>query len=256
MTRIGILGAGGRMGAAVIATVLADCDTTLAGGVAAAGHAAVGRELAPGMVIGSDAAALAAASDVVIDFTVPVALAANLAAARTAGAAIVVGTTGLSADDHAAIDRAARDIAVLQTANTSVGVAVLARLVATAAAALPGWDIEVLDLHHRAKRDAPSGTALLLGAAAARARGGDLATLRDGARDGTPRRPGAIGFAALRGGSVAGDHMVLLAGDGERLELHHKAEGRDLFAAGAVRAAVWLAGRPPGRYTMDDVLGD
>ena len=189
-----------------------------------------------------------------IDFTTPAALAANLDAACTGRAALVVGTTGLGPAHHAAIDRAAHDIAVLQTANTSVGVAVLARLVALAAAALPGWDVEVLDLHHRDKRDAPSGTALLLGGTAAAARGGTLDAAPGTARAGA-RAAGSIGFAALRGGSAAGDHMVLLAGDGERIELHHKAEGRDLFAAGAVRAAAWLAGRPPGRYAMDDVLG-
>ncbi len=252
MSRVGVLGAGGRMGAAVAAAVLADPALTFAGAVETAGHPAVGAMLG-GLPIGVDAAVLAGLSDVLIDFTVPAALAANLAAARAGRAAIVVGTTGLDAADHAAIDYAARDIAVLQTANTSVGVAVLARLVAAAAAALPDWDIDILDLHHRAKRDAPSGTALMLGAAAARARGTTLAAVRDRPRDGAP---GGIGFAALRGGSVAGDHMVLLAGDGERIELHHKVEGRDLFAAGAVRAAAWLARCPPGRYTMDDVLGD
>ncbi len=135
---------------------------------------------------------------------------------------------------------------MLQTANTSIGVAVLARLVADAAAALPDWDVEVLDLHHRDKRDAPSGTALLLGEAAARARGTTLAAVRAGDRIAASRTAGSIGFASLRGGSAAGDHMVLLAGDGERIELHHRAETRDMFAAGAVRAAAWLAGRPPG----------
>lgn len=252
MSRVGVLGAGGRMGAAVAAAVLADPALTLAGAVETAGHPAVGATVG-GLTIGVDAATLAGLSDVLIDFTVPAALAANLAAACAGHAAILIGTTGLGPDHHAAIDRAARDIAVLQTANTSIGVAVLARLVAAAAAALPDWDIDILDLHHRAKRDAPSGTALMLGAAAARARGTTLAAVRD-----LPRHeaPGGIGFAALRGGSAAGEHMVLLAGDGERIELHHKAEGRDLFAAGAVRAAAWLVGRAPGRYTMDDVLGD
>ena len=250
MSRIGVLGAGGRMGAAVAAAVLADAALILAGAVETVGHPAIGAAIGD-TTIGVDAAALAGISDVLIDFTVPAALAANLAAARAGHAAIVIGTTGLGPEDDAAIDRAARDIAVLQTANTSVGVAVLARLVATAAAALD-WDIDILDLHHRAKRDAPSGTALMLGTVAARARGTTLAAVRD-----RPRTvaPGGIGFAALRGGSAAGDHMVLFAGDGERIELHHKAEGRDLFAAGAVRAAAWLAGRAPGRYTMDDVLG-
>ncbi len=190
-----------------------------------------------------------------IDFTTPAALAANLDAACGGHAAIVVGTTGLEPAQRAAIDRAARDIAVLQTANTSIGVTVLAGLVAAAAAQLPAWDIEILDLHHRDKRDAPSGTALLLGEAAARGRGTTLDAVRAGTRTTTARAAGSIGFAALRGGSAAGDHMVLFAGDGERIELHHRAESRDIFAAGAVRAAAWLAGRKPGRYAMHDVIG-
>ncbi len=243
------------MGSAVAAAIAASPGLTLAGGVERPDHPRVGTRIGSAATIGNDAAALARDCDVLIDFTLSAALAANLDAAVAAGAAIVVGTTGLGPAEYAAIDAAARRIAVLQTANTSLGVAVLARLVAAAAAAVPDWDVEVLDLHHRAKRDAPSGTALLLGAAAARGRGTTLDAVRDGSRDTAARTPGSIGFAALRGGSAAGDHMVLLAGDGERIELHHKAEGRELFAAGAVRAAAWLAGRPPGRYTMNDVLG-
>ncbi len=250
MTRVGVLGAGGRMGQAIIAALRAAPGLKLAGAVEQAGHASVGGALGGGLTVCTNPSALAVASDVLIDFTTPAALEANLDAACTGHAAILVGTTGLESRHHAALDRAARDLAVLQTANTSIGVAVLTRLVAEAAAALPAWDIEVLDLHHRDKRDAPSGTALLLAEAAARGRGTPL-TRRTAPRDGA----GAIGFAALRGGSAAGDHMVLLAGDGERIELHHRAESREIFAAGAVRAAAWLAGRPPGRYTMDDVLG-
>ena len=254
MTRVGVLGAGGRMGRAIIAAVRADPALTLAGAVEAAGHPCVGRVLDPGLIVGTNPSALAVASDVLVDFTTPAALAANLDAACGGHAAIVVGTTGLEPRHVAALDRAARDVAVLQTANTSVGVTVLARLVGAAARALPGWDIEILDLHHRDKRDAPSGTALQLGEAAAGARGTTLAAVRAGSREAAARTAGSIGFAALRGGSAAGDHMVLLAGDGERLELHHRAESRDIFAAGAVRAAAWLSGRPPGRYTMDDVI--
>ena len=255
MIRIGVLGAGGRMGAAIVAAVVADPALKLAGAVEAAGHPAVGRPLGGGLAICANASALAVASDVLVDFTTPAALAANLDAACDGHAAIVVGTTGLEPRHHAMIDRAARDVAVLQTANTSVGVAVLARLVAQAAAALPGWDVEILDLHHRDKRDAPSGTALLLGAAAAGARGIDLNRVRASRHDGGARAAGSIGFAALRGGSAAGDHIVLFAGEGERIELIHRAESRDIFASGAVRAAAWLSGRAAGRYTMDDVLG-
>ncbi len=237
MTRIGILGSRGRMGQA-IAAAITDGGAVLAGAID----------------VGGDAVALARSCDVLVDFTVPGALVASLAAARDGGAAIVVGTTGLSPGDHAGIDAAARDVAVLQAANTSLGINLLAALVAQATARLgDGWDVEIVEMHHRHKRDAPSGTALLLGEAAARGRGKPLDPLKSIDRDGL-RDTGAVGFASLRGGSVAGDHMVVLAGDGERLEFGHRAESRDIFARGAVRAANWLAGKPPGRYTMSDVL--
>lgn len=257
MISVGILGAGGRMGQAIIAAVAGDPRLALGGAIERAGHPSIGRPLGRGLVICSNPSALAHACDVLVDFTTPDALAANLDAACDGLAALVVGTTGLEPRHHAAIDRAARDIAVLQAANTSLGVALLARLVATAAAGLgPDWDIEILDLHHRHKRDAPSGTALMLGEAAAQGRGTTLAAARTTLRDGVgaERADGAIGFAALRGGSAAGDHHVLFAGNGERVELVHRAESRDIFARGAVRAAAWLAGRKPGRYTMNDVL--
>ena len=254
--RIGVLGAGGRMGQAIIAAVAANPRLTLAGAVERAGHSAVGTPLGHGLTVGTNPSALAVASDVLVDFTTPAALATNLDAACHGHAAIVVGTTGLEPAHHAAIERIARDLAVLQTANTSVGVTVLLGLVAAAAARLRDWDVEILDLHHRDKRDAPSGTAFALGEAAAVARGTTLAAVRSHLRDGVGpvRAEGSIGFAALRGGSAAGDHMVVLAGDGERIELVHRAESRDIFAAGAVRAAAWLAGKPPGRYTMADVV--
>lgn len=254
--RIGVLGAGGRMGRAIIAAIAADPRLVLAGAVERAGHAAVGTALGQGLTICTNPSALAHACDVMVDFTSPAALDANLDAAWSTRTAIVVGTTGLGDHHMAAINRAARDIAVLQTANTSIGVTVLAGLIEAAAARLPGWDVEILDLHHRDKRDAPSGTALMLGEAAARGRGTTLDTVRTAPRDGTgpARASGTIGFAALRGGSAAGDHMVVIAGDGERIELIHRAESRDIFATGAVRAAAWLAGKPPGRYVMSDVV--
>ena len=255
MTRIGVLGAGGRMGRAIVAAITADPSLTLAGAVERAGHPCIGERLGHGLTICTNASALAVASDVLIDFTTPAALAANLDAACSGHAAIVIGTTGLEQAHIAAIDRAAGDIAVLPTVNTSIGIAVLAGLVAAAAAQLADWDIEILDLHHRDKRDAPSGTALLLGEAAARGRGTTLSAVRAGARTAAARTVGSIGFAALRGGSAAGDHMVLFAGDGERIELHHRAESRDIFAAGAVRAAAWLVRKKPGRYAMRDVIG-
>ncbi len=222
----------------------------LAEAIGGAGHA-----LAGGIDRGGDAGALAAQSEVLIDFSAPPALAGNLGAARAAGIPLLIGTTGLDADHHALIDAAAAEIPVLQTGNTSLGVTLLARLVREAAARLgPDWDIEIVEMHHRMKADAPSGTALLLGEAAAAGRGAALDTLRADRHDG-PRCEGAIGFASLRGGTVAGEHSVILAGEQERLTLSHSAENRAIFARGAVRAAVWLIGQPPGRYTMDDVLG-
>jgi 4-hydroxy-tetrahydrodipicolinate reductase len=195
---------------------------------------------------------------VLADFSSPHALGANLHAAIGAGIPILIGTTGLGEDQHLAIDHAARAIAVLQTGNTSLGVTLLAYLVREAASRLgPEWDIEVLEMHHRMKVDAPSGTALLLGEAAAEGRGITLSEHSERGRDGhTGRREeGAIGFASLRGGTVAGEHSVILAGDHERITLSHSAENRMIFARGAVRGAAWLIGRAPGRYGMEQVLG-
>lgn len=240
MIRLGLVGAGGRMGRAI--ATLADSEgSTLAGGI--------GRE--------GDLAALAAVSDVLVDFSAPDGLDAVLTAAEAAGTPVLVGTTGLGPVHHARIDAAAPRIAVLQAANTSLGIALLRRLVSQAAAALgPDWDIEILDMHHRHKKDAPSGTALLLGRAAGEGRGSAPGALDRLDRMERPlREEGGIYYAALRGGSVAGDHQVVFAGEGERLELGHRAEGRDTFARGALRAARWLHRRPPGRYSMDDVLG-
>jgi len=185
-------------------------------------------------------------------------LESNLAAASAAGKPILIGTTGLDAGHQRLIDDAATKIPVLQAANTSLGVNLLAHLVRDAAARLgPEWDIEIVEMHHRHKADAPSGTALLLGRAAAEARGVSLDEVSDRGRDGItgPRTAGHIGFAALRGGSVAGEHQVIFAGEGERIELGHRAESRAIFASGAVWAALWLKDKPAGRYTMADVLG-
>ena len=205
-----------------------------------------------------DVAALAAKSDALVDFSSPQALTANLAAARAAHIPILIGTTGFDDSHHAMIDEAAKDIAVLQTGNTSLGVALLAHLVEEAASRLgDDWDIEVVEMHHRMKVDAPSGTALLLGEAAARGRGIALSENTESGRDGHTgkRQQGAIGFAALRGGTVAGDHSVLFAGEQERITLSHSAESRMIFANGAVKGARWLIGKPAGRYTMAQVLG-
>ncbi len=240
MTSIGILGSEGRMGQA-IASLIGESDFSLAGGVDR----------------GGDAVALAQASDVLIDFSTPEALEAHLDAAVAAKTPIVIGTTGLEERHHWLIDEAASEIAVLQTGNTSLGVTMLAKLVRDAAARLgEDWDIEIVETHHRDKVDAPSGTALLLGEAAADGRGIALTDASERGRDGHTgaRKRGAIGFASLRGGTVAGDHSVALLGEGERLILSHVAESRDIFARGALRAAAWLAEQKPGRYSMNDVL--
>ncbi len=241
MTKIGIIGNKGRMGQALISAI-AEAGAVLTGGIDQ----------------GGDAAALAMLCDVLVDFSSPSALEANLDACVQSGKAIVIGTTGIEERHHYLIDDAARDIAVLQTGNTSLGVNMLAALVRQAAARLgPDWDIEIAEMHHRHKVDAPSGTALLLGEAAASGRAIGLAANSERGRDGITgaRQRGNIGFASLRGGSVAGDHTVIFAADNERIELIHRAENRAVFATGAVKAALWLAGKAPGRYTMSDVLG-
>lgn len=241
MTAIGILGSAGRMGRA-LALAIPDLGATLAGGIDA----------------GGDPAALAKRADVLLDFSAPSALAANLGAARAAGTPILIGTTGLTPNHHAMIDEAAADTAVLQTSNVSLGVTLLGSLVREAAARLgTEWDIEIVEMHHRHKVDAPSGTALLLGDAAAAGRGIALAEAKVTDRAGLTgaRAEGTIGFASLRGGSVAGDHMVIFAGEGERFEIGHRAENRAIFAKGAITAALWLAGKPAGRYQMADVVG-
>jgi 4-hydroxy-tetrahydrodipicolinate reductase len=242
MTSIGIYGSLGRMGQTIAAEL-----------------AALGARHAGGADSSDDPAPLARAADVLVDFSAPAALAAHLAAARAAGTPIVVGTTGLKAEHHALIDDAAAEIAVLQTGNTSLGVTLLARLVREAAARLDAadWDIEIAEMHHRHKVDAPSGTALLLGAAAADGRGTTLAESAVNDRAGVTgaRSEGTIGFASLRGGAVCGDHSVIFAGEGERIELVHRADSRAIFARGAIRAALWLVKQPAGRYAMGEVLG-
>jgi 4-hydroxy-tetrahydrodipicolinate reductase len=241
VARIGIIGSEGRMGHA------------LAEAIAAAGEAVSG-----GIDKGGDPLALARESDVLVDFSSPHALEANLDAAAAAGIPILVGTTGLEERHHFLCDDAALRTAVLQTGNTSLGVNMLAYLVQEAAARLgEDWDIEIVETHHRMKVDAPSGTALLLGEAAAAGRHIILSESSERGRDGITgkRGVGAIGFASLRGGTVAGDHTVHFLADNERIALSHHAENRMIFARGAVRACQWLLGKPAGRYTMAQVLG-
>ncbi len=236
MTRIGIFGVSGRMGQA-IAAVAATADVSIIA------------------LDAGDFATLADRPDVLVDFSVPAALESHLAAARRTHTPILIGTTGLNDAHHAMIDDAAREIAVLQAANTSLGIALVASLVAQAVSRLGSdWDVEILEMHHRRKVDAPSGTALMLGQVAAGVRGKSLPELTRFDRN-DAREEGTIGFASLRGGSVAGDHLVVLAAEGERIEIGHRAESRVIFARGAVKGALWLAGRRAGRYTMGDVLG-
>jgi len=241
MTNIGIYGSLGRMGQA-IAEVAPSLGARIAGGADAQ----------------DDPALIAAQADVLVDFSAPAALEAHLAAARAARTPIVIGTTGLAARHHALIDEAAAEIALLQTGNTSLGIGLLARLVRDAAARLGSdWDVEIVEMHHRHKQDAPSGTALMLGEAAAQGIGTTLseAGVTDRAGLTGARASGTIGMASLRGGSVVGDHSVIFAAAGERIELIHRADDRAIFARGAVQAALWLVGQQPGRYTMDSVLG-
>ena len=240
MTSIGIIGSEGRMGVA------------LAAAISEAGQQSLGIDK------GGDIAQLASDADVIVDFSSPAALEATLDACVAAKTPIVIGTTGLEERHHYLIDDAAQDIAVLQTGNTSLGVTLLAHLVREAAARLDtDWDIEIVEMHHNRKVDAPSGTALLLGQAAAEGRGIDLASNSERGRDGLTgaRANGTIGFASLRGGTVAGDHDVIFAGREEMLTLSHRAENRMIFARGAVKAALWLIPQKPGRYTMPQVLG-
>lgn len=241
MARIGIIGSEGRMGRAIAEAI-----------------GAAGEELAGGVDKDGDVAALAARADVLIDFSSPGALEGNLEAAIAANKPLVIGTTGLEERHHWLIDTAAESIPVLQTGNTSLGVTLLAHLVREAASRLgEDWDIEIVETHHRMKVDAPSGTALLLGEAAAKGRGIALADNSERGRDGITgkRGTGTIGFAALRGGTVAGDHTVHFLADNERIAVSHMAENRGIFARGAVKAAQWMLERKPGRYTMPEVLG-
>ncbi len=263
--RIAILGAAGRMGRALIATIAATPGATLSAALERAHAAEQGMDagllagLAPlGVPVSSDLAAALAASDVLVDFTRPEATLAAVAACRTAVKPIVIGTTGFTPEQKALIAEAAGEIPVCQAANFSVGVNVLLKLVEDAARTLgDAYDVEIVEAHHRHKVDAPSGTALALGEAAAAGLQRNLKAVAIYGREGHTgaRATETIGFATVRGGDVIGDHTVMYLGEGERLELTHKASSRGNFAGGAVRAALWLKGRPAGSYSMRDVLG-
>jgi 4-hydroxy-tetrahydrodipicolinate reductase len=267
-TRIAVAGAGGRMGQALIEAVLADPGLTLAAALDVPGSAAVGRDAGErfgrvtGVVVGTDVEGAARAADVLIDFTRPEGTLAHIAACARHGTGAVIGTTGFSDAQKAELSACATRIAAVFAPNMSVGVNVLLALVETAARRLgPGYDIEIVEMHHRHKVDAPSGTALRLGEAAAQGAGARLDERAVYARHGVTgeRKPGAIGFATLRGGDVVGEHTVVFAGAGERVELAHKATSRQNFAAGALRAAHFVAERRAagrvGLADMQDVLG-
>jgi 4-hydroxy-tetrahydrodipicolinate reductase len=263
--RIAVLGAAGRMGQALTRALAETPGCAIAGGIEAEGSPAIGQDLGAvagldplGVAITHDPLPLFAHVDGVLDFTSPAATVAFAGLAAQARIVHVIGTTGFSDGDLARLEAAARHATIVKAGNMSMGVNLLAALTARVAETLgPEFDIEILEMHHRHKRDAPSGTSLMLGNAAAEGRKVALADHSVRTRDGDtgPRRDGDIGFAALRGGDVVGEHRVIFAGPGERIELAHIASDRGIFARGAVRAALWARGRPPGLYSMADVLG-
>jgi 4-hydroxy-tetrahydrodipicolinate reductase len=263
--RLIVAGAAGRMGCAIVDLIAKTPGVALAAALERPNSAALGQDAGIyagcghlGVEISSDPLTAALEADGIIDFSSPhtsVELAALAAQARMVH---IIGTTGLSADDHEKIEAASHHATIVQSGNMSLGINLLAGLVEKVARTLgPEFDIEIVEMHHRMKVDAPSGTALLLGEAAARGRGVSLHEQSVKSRDGHTgaRNEGTIGFATLRGGTVVGDHSVVFAGPGERLELSHKAEDRTIFARGALRAALWAHGRKPGLYSMADVLG-
>lgn len=261
-----VIGASGRMGRTLISSIAASRGALrLIGAVESEGSPNIGRDAGEiagigtiGVAITTDALPLVVHAHGIFDFTTPATSVAVAALAAQARIVHVLGTTGLSLEDEARITAAARHAVIIRSGNFSLGVNVLTAVTRKVAQALPAsFDIEIVEMHHRMKVDAPSGTALMLGAAAAEGRGVDLAAARIPARDGhTGQRPeGGIGFAALRGGSVIGEHSVVFAGQGERLELTHRAEDRSLFSQGALVAALWGRGKKPGLYSMVDVLG-
>jgi 4-hydroxy-tetrahydrodipicolinate reductase len=263
--RVVIAGAGGRMGRTLIHAVAATKGLALAGAADAPGSAAIGRDAgelaglgANGVKITSDVAPLLKDADGLIEFAIPAATLALAELTAAAGKVHIIGTTGHSGEEDAVIAQAAKRAPIVKSGNMSLGVNLLAALVKRVAATLgDDYDIEIFEMHHNKKIDAPSGTALLLGRAAAEGRGVDLAQRSVRGRDGVTgaRHPGDIGFASLRGGTVVGEHSVIFAGPAERVELTHRAEDRMIFARGALHAALWARDKKPGLYSMADVLG-
>lgn len=261
--KVGIVGCAGRMGLSNLQAVLAHPQTELAGGIEQTGSSLIGQDL--GSLIGrpdiglqatDDFTALAQASDVLIEFTSPKATLAHTEQAAALGTAMVIGTTGLNDDETAKLQALGARIPILWAPNMSLGVNLLLAVVEQVARATgPDFDAEIVEMHHRRKVDAPSGTAKAMGEAIIRGRGQAIETIyaRDGITGARPR--GALGYATLRGGDVIGDHTAIFAGDGERIEISHKASSREIYSQGAVRSALWLAGRTPGLYEMKNVLG-
>lgn len=256
--RLVVNGASGRMGRALLQLLAHDDRFLLIGAMTSTAEPASGQPVACSLArLSSDWSTLDS-FDAVIDFSSAAGLMQALNACRARGAALVSGTTGLDPSQRARLDSVSRHIAVLHAGNFSLGIALLSRLVAQAAAALPDWDLEIIEAHHALKQDAPSGTALELGEAAAAARGTSLEDAGVGARSGQTgaRSSGSIGFAVVRGGDIVGEHTALLAGQGELIELVHRATDRAIFARGAIEAARWLAGKPPGHYALDQMLAE
>jgi len=259
-----IIGAAGRMGQALVRAARDRADVRISAAVAAEDSPLLGRDIgelagigALGVPLVADLSGALTECDVAMDFSHPAATAANLAACCASGKPLLIGTTALAPSLRHELERAAKHIALLVAPNTSLGVTLLLELVRQCAAVLPlDFDAEILESHHRQKRDSPSGTALALGHAVADARGLELehVGVRSRAGSDTPRREGEIGFAVLRGGDAVGEHTVIFAGSGEQLALTHRATDRAIFARGALDAATWLAGRPPGRYGMRDIV--
>ena len=260
-----VTGASGQMGKTLVRLISASDKAKLVGCVERGGHPWIGRDIgeamggaALGVVVTDDALEAFAKAQAVVDFTAPAATVEFAALAAQARAVHVIGTTGLAPEDHRKLDLAAHHAVIIQAGNMSLGVNLLTRLTQKVAQALDAdWDIEIVEAHHRMKVDAPSGTALMLGAAAAAGRNMKLEDARVSGRDGHTgaRAHGSIGFSAIRGGDVVGEHDVIFAADGERIILRHLATDRSIFARGALKAALWGQGQKPGRYDMMDVLG-
>jgi 4-hydroxy-tetrahydrodipicolinate reductase len=263
--KVGVVGCAGRMGQMLLKMLISAPGIVVVGGSERKGSIALGQDIGAlagadplGISVGDDPSLLFEAADVVVDFTNPTATIQHAQMAARTGCALVIGTTGFDTDQLNSLYRAAQRAPIVLAANMSLGINLLQQVVEEVARILdPDWDIEIVEMHHRAKIDAPSGTALALGEAAARGRGQQLRRISRRSRDGQvgPRVKGEIGFAALRGGDVVGDHTVIFAADGERVEITHRAASREIFARGAVKSVLWTAGKKPGLYSMRDVLG-